>query len=30
MERELRKVQFNLVDDKCKNYTIGDIEYDDE
>ena len=30
MEKELRKVQFNLGEDKCENYTIGDIEYDNE
>lgn len=30
MEKELREVQFNFGEDKCKNYTIGDIENDDE
>ena len=30
METNLRKVQFNFGEDKCKNYTIGDIEDDKE
>ena len=28
MKEKLRKVQFNLSDAKCKDYTIGDREYD--
>lgn len=26
--KDLRKVQFNLGDDKCKNYSVGDKWYD--
>ena len=30
MKDSLRKVQFNLGDLKCQDYTIGDLSYDDE
>ena len=29
MKKHLRKVQFNLSDAKCKDYTIGDMESDE-
>ena len=30
MKEELRKVQFNLGDAKCKDYTFGDMESDEK
>lgn len=30
METKLRKVQFNFGEEKCKKYTMGDLEYDKE
>lgn len=30
MKEKLRRVQFNLSNAKCKEYTFGDIEHDDK